>query len=168
MAFNQDTAKTVRPLWLRGVGLALATALTAGLAACDKSPSEPSAGQKLDAAVEKTENAADEAKLKMEGAADEARQKMESAAQDASEAAHSAASNAAAVLDDTTVTTKVKAAFAADPDLSAVLISVTTKDGVVTLSGPVKTAGDAAHAQQLTQAIEGVKSVVNELKPANG
>lgn len=146
-----------RAAWRRGAAVALAVVLAAGLAACDKKPGEPTAGQKLDTAVEKTEVAADEAK-----------QKMEAAARDASQAAQSAASNAAAVLDDTAVTTKVKAAFASDPNLSAVLISVDTKDGVVSLSGPVKTPADAEHAVKLAQAVEGVKSVVNELKPSNG
>ncbi|QNP50342.1 BON domain-containing protein [Diaphorobacter aerolatus] len=144
-------------MWKRGGAVALAVVLAAGLAACDKKPGEPTAGQKLDTAVAKTEVAADEAK-----------QKMEAAAKDAGQAAQSAASNAAVALDDTAITTKVKAAFAADPNLSAVLISVDTKDGVVTLSGPVKTADDSAHAARLTQAVEGVKSVVNSLKPSNG
>ncbi|QIL80577.1 BON domain-containing protein [Diaphorobacter sp. HDW4A] len=146
-----------RNILKRGAAVALAAVLCAGLAACDKKPGEPTAGQKLDTAVSKTEAAADEAK-----------QKMEIAAKDASQAAQNAASTAGAALDDTAITTKVKAAFASDPNLSAVLISVETKDGVVTLSGPVKTAGDVAHAASLTQAVEGVKSVVNELKPTNG
>ena len=145
-----------RAVWARGAVIALALILAAILAGCDQKPAEPTAGQKLDAVVEKTENAANEAK-----------QKMEVAAQDASEAARSAASNAGAVLDDMAVTTKVKAAFEADPNLSAVLISVETKDGVVTLSGPVKIAADVTHAQNLAQSVEGVKGVVNELKPAN-
>ncbi|MDR2332765.1 BON domain-containing protein [Diaphorobacter ruginosibacter] len=168
MAFNHNIDNPSRALWLRGSSVALAVLLAAGLAACDKKPGEPSAGQKLDAAVEKTENAAERAKVEAETAANDAKAKMESAAQDASAAARSAASNAAAALDDTAITTKVKAAFAADPNLSAVLISVDTKDGVVKLSGPVKTPDDAAHAERLTQAVEGVKSVVNELKPSNG
>ncbi|MBF5004472.1 BON domain-containing protein [Diaphorobacter sp. NR2-3-3-1] len=157
-----------RTFLTRGAAVALAAALTMGLAACDKQPGEPTAGQKLDTAVAKTEAAADEAKQKMEAAADDAKVKMEAAAKDASQAAQNAASTAGAALDDTAVTTKVKAAFASDPNLSAVLISVDTKDGVVKLSGPVKTADDAIHAGRLAQAVEGVKSVVNELKPSNG
>ena len=156
-ANTSNSAGDARALWHRGAAVALAVVLAAGLAACDKKPGEPTAGQKLDTAVEKTEAAANEAK-----------QKMESAAQDASQAAQNAASNAAAVLDDTAVTTKVKAAFAADPNLSAVLINVDTKDGVVSLSGPVKTPADAEHAAKLAQAVEGVKSVVNDLKPSAG
>ena len=89
-------------------------------------------------------------------------------ASETAQAAQNAASNAAAVLDDTAVTTKVKAAFAADPNLSAVLINVDTKDGVVSLSGPVKTPADAEHAAKLAQAVEGVKSVVHDLKPSAG
>ena len=142
----------------RGGALLAALVLCAGLAACDKKPpAEPTAGQKVDAAIAKTEAAADEAKAK-----------MESAAKEASQAAQAAASNAAVVLDDAALTTKVKAAYAADPNLSALLISVDTKDGVVTISGPVKTAADKEHAARLAQAIEGVKSVVNQLNPTAG
>ena len=147
-----STSVFSRPSTTRGAGLLMALALSMGLAACDQKPNEPTAGQKLDTAVAKTEVAADEAK-----------QKMESAAQDAATAARSAASSAAVVLDDTGITTKVKTAYAADPDLSAVLISVETKDGVVTLSGPVKTAADKDRAVALAKAIEGVKDVSNQL-----
>lgn len=168
MENTKTPAIETRAIWTRAAGVALAVALAAGLAACDKKPGEPTAGQKLDSAVAKTEAATDEAKAKMDVAADEAKAKMETAAADASQAAKSAASNAATVLDDTAVTTKVKAALAADPNLSALLISVDTKDGVVTLSGgPVKTAADVDHAAKLTQAVEGVKSVVNELKASS-
>jgi hyperosmotically inducible periplasmic protein len=43
-----------------------------------------------------------------------------------------------AVIDDTTITTKVKSAFAADPDVSAMRVSVKTIDGRVNLTGEVK------------------------------
>ncbi len=154
-AKSNDTQK--HALWARATAVAVAVVLTAGLAACDNKPAEPTVGQKLDAAVAKTESAAGEAK-----------QKMEEAAQDASAAAQNAASNAAVALDDTAITTKVKSSFAADPNLSAVLISVETKDGVVTLSGPVKTPADKTHAVELTKAVEGVKGVVDKLVPSNG
>ncbi|WP_313295965.1 BON domain-containing protein [Diaphorobacter sp.] len=179
MQYTQLSDAENRSVRTRGTAIALAVLLTAGLVACDKQPADQTAGQKLDTAIAKTEAAADDAKAKteaaadnakakMEVAADDAKQKMDAAAQDVSQAAQNAASNAAVALDNTAITTKVKAAFAADPNLSAVLISVDTKDGVVTLSGPVKTADDSKHAQNLTQAVEGVKSVVNELKVTAG
>ena len=151
-ANTSHSAGDARALWHRGAAVALAVVLAAGLAACDKKPGEPTAGQKLDTAVEKTEAAANEAK-----------QKMESAAQDASQAAQNAASNAAAVLDDTAVTTQVKAAFAADPNLSAVLLNVDTKDGVVTLNGPAPSAAAKSRAETIAKGVKGVKSVSNNL-----
>src|SRR5918996_1360359 len=41
------------------------------------------------------------------------------------------------VIDDALITTKVKASFAADPQVSALAIDVDTADGVVTLTGVV-------------------------------
>ena len=47
---------------------------------------------------------------------------------------------------DATVTTKVKAAFVADKQLSALDIAVETNNGVATLTGTVGTAAEADHA----------------------
>jgi BON domain len=62
-------------------------------------------------------------------------------------------------IDDTLITTKVKASFAADPQVSALAITVDTNDGVVHLSGVVESESERQRAIQLTQGIEGVKRV---------
>jgi hyperosmotically inducible protein len=62
-------------------------------------------------------------------------------------------------VDDTLITTKVKASFAADPQVSALAISVDTESGVVTLSGVVESEAERQRAIQLAQGIEGVKRV---------
>jgi len=62
-------------------------------------------------------------------------------------------------LDDTLITTKVKASLAADPQVSALAISVDTDDGVVHLSGVVENEAERQRAIQLAQGMEGVTRV---------
>lgn len=140
----------------RWAGLAAATALALGLAACNKAE-EPTAGQRLDSAISKTEQAAEEAK-----------QKMESATQEAGQAKRNATADAAALMDDAGITAKVNAGLAQDPDLSAIKIDVDTRAGVVTLNGPVKSEQARERASQIAQAVPGVTSVVNNLTIAAG
>ena len=53
-----------------------------------------------------------------------------------------------AYVDDTAVTTRVKAKFAADPTVSAMAISVETLKGTVQLSGFAKSAEERAMAEK--------------------
>jgi hyperosmotically inducible protein len=61
--------------------------------------------------------------------------------------------------DDTWITTKVKSEFAANKSVKATDISVSTSDGVVTLTGSVATAKEKSHAESIAKKIKGVKSV---------
>lgn len=63
------------------------------------------------------------------------------------------------VIDDALITTKVKASFAADPQVSALAINVDTANGIVTLMGVVSNEAERQRAIQLAQGIEGVKQV---------
>jgi hyperosmotically inducible periplasmic protein len=63
------------------------------------------------------------------------------------------------VIDDATITTKVKASFVADPQVSALAIDVDTANGVVSLTGVVDGEAERQRAIQLAQGIEGVKRV---------
>jgi osmotically-inducible protein OsmY len=67
-------------------------------------------------------------------------------------------------VDDTVITTKVKAAFVDDPELSASEINVETFKGVVQLSGFVKQPGDIGKATSVARNIKGVKSVKNDIR----
>lgn len=67
------------------------------------------------------------------------------------------------VIDDTVITTKVKASFAADPEVSALKIGVETFKGTVQLSGFAKTLREKQKAEQLTWEVKGVKSVRNDI-----
>jgi hyperosmotically inducible periplasmic protein len=66
-------------------------------------------------------------------------------------------------VDDATITTKVIAAIVKEPSLSKLQVSVETLHQVVQLSGFVDTAQNVARAGQLAWAVEGVRSVKNDL-----
>jgi hypothetical protein len=68
------------------------------------------------------------------------------------------------VMNDATITARIKASLARDPDLSAWNISVNTTDRVVTLSGVVASPEQNIKAMQLAMATEGVVDVVSSLK----
>ncbi len=67
-------------------------------------------------------------------------------------------------VDDSAITTKVKAAFAVDPTLKATEINVETFKGVVQLSGFVAQASDIPAATNVARGIKGVKSVKNDMR----
>lgn len=64
---------------------------------------------------------------------------------------------------DAVVTTKIKAAFVAEKDLSVLDISVETVDGVAALTGTVDSTGHAELAERVAGGVEGVKRVDNRL-----
>ena len=66
-------------------------------------------------------------------------------------------------VDDVTIGTQLKAAYAADPDLSALKINVDTTQGAVRLRGEVKTLVLRRKAEETARKIKGVKSVDNQL-----
>ena len=73
-----------------------------------------------------------------------------------------------AYVDDTAVTTRVKAKFAADPTVSAMAISVETLKGTVQLSGFAKSAEERAMAEKLARETSGVKAVKNDIAVRQG
>ena len=66
-------------------------------------------------------------------------------------------------IDDTVITTKVKAAIVNEPSLKVAEINVETFKGVVQLSGFVKDAGDVPKAAEVARGVKGVISVKNAL-----
>jgi len=67
-------------------------------------------------------------------------------------------------IDDTSVTTRVKAALLADPDVKSFDISVTTTNGEVQLTGLVDNQGQIEQAARVARATEGVSSIKNDLR----
>jgi hyperosmotically inducible protein len=73
------------------------------------------------------------------------------------------APTAGQMLDNATLTGKVKAALLADKVAPGLTINVDSNHGVVTLSGQVDTATQKARAVQVAKKIAGVSKVVNKL-----
>ena len=69
----------------------------------------------------------------------------------------------AAPVDDATLTANVKEKLSKTPSLKDVPISVETKDGVVKLTGTVKTGGLKGVATNVTKSVKGVQKVDNQL-----
>lgn len=67
-------------------------------------------------------------------------------------------------VDDAMVTARVKKAIYNEPGLKVTDVSVTTEDGVVSLSGMVKSRAERNKATEVARKVEGVKRVKNELK----
>jgi hyperosmotically inducible protein len=66
---------------------------------------------------------------------------------------------------DAVITTKIKAEFAKDKEVSALNIKVDTDDkGVVTLSGNARSKAEADKAVKIARDTKGVSSVKNEIK----
>jgi osmotically-inducible protein OsmY len=66
-------------------------------------------------------------------------------------------------VDDSVITTKVKAAIFEEPGLKTMQIEVKTYKGVVQLSGFVDTPQSVTRAGQVAATVDGVKSVENDL-----
>jgi len=112
-----------------------------GLAGCNRETPGPTAGQRVDGAIEKTQDKLDDVK---------------------SSAANAAQATARA-LNDTTITAGVKAKLGADPELRTLDISVETQNGRTSLIGSAPNAAARERAQLLAVAVTGVSSVDNQL-----
>ena len=66
-------------------------------------------------------------------------------------------------IDDGVLTTRVKTALLYDAGLAARRLTVTTIDGVVTLSGEVGSADEAERAERLARTVAGVRDVRSQL-----
>jgi osmotically-inducible protein OsmY len=168
-------------------------AAIAGLAvgACDRTATDDrTVGQKLDRAVEKTQQKLAEAgektkeaiqetapkveqKLnaageKIAAATDKVVEKTKEAARDVKDTTvtvttDAKSSDAGRAMSDTAITASVKTDFIKDPDLSVLKIDVDTKDGVVTLNGLAGNEAAKQRAEKMASSVKGVKEVRNFL-----
>jgi hypothetical protein len=72
------------------------------------------------------------------------------------------------VIDDTTITTEIKAKLTADTLSNLTKIGVNTRDGVVTLTGDVDSLERKARAGQIASSIRGVRQVVDNVQVLGG
>ena len=68
-----------------------------------------------------------------------------------------------AYVDDTTITTQVKARFVESKQVDAAAISVETMKGTVMLSGFAKSSTERNMAENITRGVKGVVAVRNEI-----
>lgn len=142
------------------------SALAFDLTACNKQE-QPTVGQKLDSAVQQTEQAAADAKMKAESALKSAETQVEEGAAKVQSGAQEMGTAAMGAVDDATITAQVSAGLAKDPDLSALKIDVDTRAGAVTLTGPAPNASARERAETIAKEVKGVVSVTNNLKLAS-
>ncbi len=67
-------------------------------------------------------------------------------------------------IDDSVITTKVKAAIFNEPGLKSMEINVETYKGVVQLSGFVSSQADINKAVEVARGVKGVTAVKNEMR----
>lgn len=105
-----------------------------------------------------------------QGPAEQAGRQIDQATQQAGDKAKEAGTavgdkieKAGEYLDDAAITAKIKGDIMRDPMLKALGISVTTANGVVTLSGTVDAKPSSDRAGKIARLVKGVKSVENNL-----
>jgi hyperosmotically inducible periplasmic protein len=124
--------------------------LSALLSACDPSPK--TTGEKVDSAIDKTQQVATDAK-------DDIKQE----AKEIKESTEDAAKSGATALSDTAITTGVKARLATDKDLKTMDIQVETHEGLVTLRGTAPSMSAQSRAKELAASVDGAHAVDNQL-----
>jgi osmotically-inducible protein OsmY len=67
-------------------------------------------------------------------------------------------------VDDATITANVKSALISAPNVDALAINVDTQNGIVTLTGKVKTQEEGNRARDVARGVEGVRDVKASLE----
>lgn len=71
-------------------------------------------------------------------------------------------------IDDTVVTSRVKSALLADPDVKSFELKVETRGGEVMLSGFIGSQAQVDRAMSIARGVEGVKAVTNKMDLKDG
>lgn len=123
----------------------IAAILASGLAllatGCDRTPDEPTAGEKIDNAATDSRDAARDMGDTLERKTDQAGQ----------------------AIGDASITATIKGKYLVDDTLKGLQIDVDTEQGVVKLGGTVQSGAAKELATQIAQSVEGVVSVDNQL-----
>jgi hyperosmotically inducible protein len=123
-------------------------------------------GEKLEETAEKTgeklEETAEKTGEKIEDTAEKAGEKIGDLADKTEDKVDNL--NVGEAVDDASTTAKVKLALSKDDQVAAYRIDVDTNNGVVTLTGSVKSKAEANRAVQVAGSIAGVKKVNSDLK----
>jgi hyperosmotically inducible periplasmic protein len=89
---------------------------------------------------------------------------MHQAGEDTTGAVKNAYTGTVTALDDTKITTQVKAAFATGKDIKSGDIHVNTTAGIVTLDGQVQNSDMSARVEAIARNTTGVRGVTNDLR----
>lgn len=123
--------------------------IVSGLAACDNPGPAEKAGKKIDQVTENVSTS------------------VSNAADKADQVVTKQSNKAGQVIDDTTITTKVKSALLNEPGMQSMKITVATEKGIVTLSGSADTQAKIDKVIKLAGAVDGVQSVKSKLVVSN-
>lgn len=138
-------------------------AMAVSLAACNQR-NDQTAGEKLDSAIGKTEQQADNAQAKIEQQIAEAKSDTAAAADNMEAKAKATADMVGDKVADAAITASVNAELAKDSQLSALKINVDTNSGHVLLRGTAPSADARERATLLAQSVKGVTGVDNQLE----
>ena len=146
------------------LGFLLTISAGIALVACDDR-SDRTVGQKLDSALERTQQ-------KLAAAGDKIAKQTDRAVGAVKEKTtgdghtgngDGATETGKAVVNDAAITASIKTDFLKDPDLSILKIDVDTRSGVVTLNGLADNDEARQRAEKIAQGVKGVKEVRNYL-----
>lgn len=145
--------------------LVLGALAAMALTACDER-TDRTMGQKLDSALERTQQKLSKAGDKIAQQTDRAVStvKEKTAANgDGNGHGHAAHPPRTHAMSDTAITASIKTDFLKDPDLSVLKIDVDTRGGVVTLNGLAENEEARERATRIAQGVKGVTEVRNHL-----
>lgn len=132
---------------------ALAVVLPSGLGACNQQPPSDKTGQAIDQAPQKPDQVAGDARQNADRDPGTIAEKFAASGDPAA---------------DATLAVRVKTALIVEPSIKGMNIDVESKDGVVSLFGTVDNLANRDKLTQVASAVEGVRSVLNNVKIISG
>jgi len=148
----KTTNKDKQKVLIDSVLVVTCLSVVLGLAGCQKEGTAEKAGKKIDSAAENVEQ-------KVEQTTEKVGKELEGAKESVADKAEAAGE----FIDDSVITTTVKAAILNDPLLNASHIEVTTDKGVVKLSGTVDSEPSISKAIEVAKSQKNVLSVESSL-----
>jgi hyperosmotically inducible periplasmic protein len=144
--------------------MAIISAVVLTLAACDKrTDSGQTVGQKLDKAIDKTNENVGAVSDKVGAQMNKAGDAISSATTSLSANASATAAKTGDAISDAAITTSINADLLKDPELSVLKIDVDTKMGAVVLNGLTPNETARQRAEKIAGAVKGVTKVENNL-----
>ena len=144
----------------KNLAMAMIIGAVLAMGGCDKQTSSgETVGQRVDKAIDKTNETAERAGTKI----GETAKSAEDAVKATTEGAKAKAEQVGGIIDDSAITASVKTGLVKDPGLSALRIDVNTVKGEVTLKGEVDSAAARERAERIASAVTGVVKVNNSL-----